>query len=100
MKYVVFFLGFLLTLALFAQRTECFTAGIGNVGVNGKRQVKVSRKHLFALYMKQKLKPNITMSRWICKRSVNSINFFLEPLRFLLEILLNEKLKNSFLHIT
>lgn len=53
MKYVVFFLGFLLTLALFAQRTECFTAGIGNVGVNGKRQVKVSRKHLFALYMKQ-----------------------------------------------
>ncbi|CAH3036634.1 unnamed protein product [Porites lobata] len=41
MKYVVFFLGFLLTLALFAQRTECFTAGIGNVGVNGKRQVKV-----------------------------------------------------------
>lgn len=53
MKYVVFFLGFLLTLALFAQRTECFTAGIGNVGVNGKRQVKVSRKHLFVLYMKQ-----------------------------------------------
>lgn len=40
-------------LALFAQRTESFTAGIGNVGVNGKRQVKVSRKHLFALYMKQ-----------------------------------------------
>lgn len=53
MKHVVFFLGFLLTLALFAQRTECFTAGIGNVGVNGKRQVKVSRKNLFALYMKQ-----------------------------------------------
>jgi len=40
MKSSLLFLGFLLTVALFAQRTECFTAGIGNVGV-GKRQIKV-----------------------------------------------------------
>lgn len=41
MKNIVVILGFLLAVALFARRTECFTAGIGNVGVTGKRQIKV-----------------------------------------------------------
>lgn len=41
MKTSMVFVGLLLTVALFAKRTESFTAGIGNVGVTGKRQVKV-----------------------------------------------------------
>ncbi|KAL9951141.1 hypothetical protein ACROYT_G043754 [Oculina patagonica] len=37
MKTSMMFLGLLLTVALFSQTAECFTAGIGNVG-GGKRQ--------------------------------------------------------------
>lgn len=39
MKSSLVLLGFLLSLALLAQRAECFTAGIGNLGIEGKRSM-------------------------------------------------------------